>query len=162
MLDLRGQLPVRLDTPPYQKRPLDGIVGTTIHYTAGSPTASVEDVARYQVGPNAQETFSAIAYTIVVPSSGVPALCHSLDVRCWHSGARIGGVSRNVSHVGICWIGNDVPTAAQIEGLRRAVRWCSDQLGRELAVEGHREAPYATACPGIRFKEWIDQVRSYR
>lgn len=162
ILDMRGQLPHRQYAPPYHSRPLAGIVGATIHYTAGSPTASVRDVALYQVGPNAQEAFPEIAYTFVVPLDGVPVLCHSLDVRCWHSGAVIGGVSRNVSHVGICWVGNTVPTEAQIEGLRAAVRWCADRLGRELTVEGHREAPYATQCPGARYLEWLPRVRDYR
>lgn len=159
---MRGELPTRLYAEPYHTRLLEAISGVTIHYTAGSPTANVKDVALYQVGPNAQEMFPAIAYTFMVPLDGVPVLCHSLYVRCWHSGAVIGGVPRNVSHIGICWIGNNVPTEAQIEGLRGAVRWCADTLGRELAVEGHREAPYATQCPGNRWQEWIDRVRAYR
>jgi len=84
-------------------------------------------------------------------------LCHDLDVKCWHSGAVINGVSRNTSHVGICWAGDSVPNDAQMEGLQEAVAFVRLQVGsrRMLPIEGHRDAPYATQCPGNRWREWI-------
>ena len=100
------------------------------------------------------QKFPAIAYTLVVEGDGRIVLCHDLDVRCWHSGAVIGGVSRNVSHVGIVYSGDVEPGPAQLVGLREAIAWATSQLGRSLQVEGHRDAPYATACPGPTWPGW--------
>ena len=110
------------------------------------------------MGPSAQEQFPAIAYTIVVTGDGAVNICHDLTVRCWHSGAVVNGVSRNVSHVGICYTGNVQPNSEQIEGLRRAIGWVEQQLGRRLTVEGHRSV-YATACPGPTMDQWLPLVK---
>lgn len=163
ILDYRGRLPIRVGAKPYYSRELRGVVGATIHYTAGSPSASVEDVARYQVGPNAQEVFPAVAYHLVIPAAGYVCLCHDLSTRTWHSGAVVNGVARNTSHVGICYIGAHEPSPAQLAGIRAALRWCEQQLGRPFeSIEGHRDAPYATACPGPTWPSWRNQIMSFR
>jgi hypothetical protein len=159
LIDLRGRLPTRPGAKPYYSREIHGLVGATIHYTAGSPQASVEDVARYQVGSNAQEAFPAIAYHLIIPAAGYVVLCHDLSTRVWHSGAVVNGVARNTSHIGICYIGNREPSLAQLAGIRGALRWCEQQLGRPLEhIEGHRDAPYATACPGPTWPFWRDEI----
>lgn len=156
--DIRGTLPTRAGGPAYTTRPLSGITGITIHYTASSPYATVRGIAAYQVGPTAQEAFPAIAYTLMVDYRGVVSLCHSLETRVWHSGAVVGGVARNASHVGVCWIGDTEPNAAQIRGLGEAISYVQHTLGRKLAVEGHRDAPYPTTCPGPTWPSWRSLV----
>jgi hypothetical protein len=167
--DLRGDLPTL--GPPweiraYHSRPLDGIDGVTLHYT-GAPTGqSARAIAEYQISPAAKkqtgagQPFPAIAYTILVTGDGVPNLCHDLDRRVWHSAAVVGGVARNLSHVGICYTGDQAPNDAQIRGLATAIRWCEEQLGRPLAIEGHRDPPYATPCPGPQWPTWRSKVEA--
>lgn len=159
MLDLRGLLPTRPGRP-YYLRPLDGITGLTIHYTASAPQAgkdAVRAIAQYQVGPNAQEDFPGIAYTLVVPSDGTAYICHDLAVRTWHSGAVVDGIARNASHVGVAYIGDYQPNAAQLSGLAAAIGWVQAQLGRALTVEGHQSS-YPTECPGKDWPIWKQQL----
>ena len=117
----------------------------------------MQAIAAYQVGPSAQETFPAIAYTLVVDSAGNVYLCNDLWLRTWQNGAYVGGIARNVSHVGICYIGNYAPNLAQVKGMARAHVWCERQLGRELSLEGHKDA-YPTVCPGPVWPAWRAEV----
>lgn len=175
-IDLRGKLPTRpgttgqygprvvvnhsdrsLNLAESIKRSLAAITGRTIHYTASprrSGLAAVKAIAAFQVGPNAQEDFPAIAYSLIVDGAGTVFWLHDLNVRVWHSGAKVNGVSRNVSHVGICFIGATAPTPDQILGLARACVWADRQLGRALSLEGHKDPPYATTCPGADWPKW--------
>jgi hypothetical protein len=161
--DLRGRLPLLNDPDPgyrYETRPLDAITGITLHYTAGPADQPVAGIAAYQTGRGAAsqtgtgKPFPGIAYTIVVTGDGRPNLCWDLSARTWHSGATVGGVSRNLSHVGICYTGSQSPNPDQIAGLATAIAWVYTQLGRTLPVEGHRDAPYATQCPGPGWPGW--------
>lgn len=158
MLDIRADLNAapytRSGAAPYFTRPRDGIEGVVLHYTASPRTTTVWTVARYQTGPNAQEAFPAIAYHLYVSYDGTIYLCHDLETRVWHSGAVVDGVSRNRSHIGICYAGNVEPNAAQLDGLHEAIVWCETELGRSLDIEGHRDAPYATNCPGPTWPAW--------
>lgn len=151
--DRRGELSVRLGVSRYGKRSSSGIDSIDVHYTASPATGTVESIARYQTGPNAQEQFPAIAYHLVVDNLGVVHWCHDLDTRTWHNG----GSGRNDRAIGLCWIGDTVPNERQIEGLKRAVRWCREQLARDLVVQGHRDT-HPTQCPGNRYKEWIGEI----
>lgn len=156
MIDLRGKLPTRPGRA-YYHRDLAGITGITVHYTASPARAgldAVRAIAKYQVGPNAQEAFPGIAYTMVVDSEGTIYQCWDLDVRCWHSGAVVGGVARNASHVGIAIINDTDPSMDQLNGLADAIQLCEYQLDRPLTVEGHKDAPYPTACPGAHWQDW--------
>lgn len=120
-------------------------------------------MARYQVGPGSHLAFPAIAYHLVIPATGYVALCHNLDVRCWHSGAIVEGVSRNLTHVGICYVGNQEPNLAQLAGIRAALRWVEENPGHPLeSIEGHRDAPYPTACPGPAWPRWRPEILRYR
>lgn len=160
IIDMRGQLPTRPGAY-YYDRPLSGITGATVHYTASPATGTVESIAAYQVGPGAQENFPAIAYSLVVDGQGRVYLCHDLTTRCWHSGAVVGGIARNASHVGIVFIGNHSPTLPQVRGLAAAVCWAERELGRTLDVEGHRDPPYKTACPGPTWPAWKDTLLAF-
>lgn len=104
--------------------------------------------------PSDGTKFWAIAYTIVITQDGSVNLCHDLGDRPWHSAAVVGGKGRNYTHVGICYTGNMEPNAAQLVGIRGAIQYVQDELGRALSVEGHRDAPYATACPGPKWPAW--------
>ena len=142
-------------------RPVAAISGITLHYTA-SPTRdgieAVRAIAAYQTGPGAHEEFPAIAYHLVVCGEGNVYWCNDLDVRVWHSGAVVNGLARNYTHIGIAYIGDQSPNAAQLIGLKRAIRWCEATLHKGVTVEGHRDAPYATACPGPAWPGWAELV----
>jgi hypothetical protein len=162
--DIRGQLPTNTEAQ-YVNRPLDGITGVTLHYTEGPTTQTAHDVAAYQTSESARHQtgnntpFPGIAYTFLVDGSGTPNLCHDLDVRTWHSAAVVNGLGRNLTHIGICYTGDQQPNDAQIQGLAEAVAWCQAQLGqRQLTIEGHRDPPYATACPGPAWNGWRTAV----
>jgi hypothetical protein len=164
--DIRGQLPTNNEAE-YVKRPLDAIVGVTLHYTEGPVTQTPTDVAAYQTSDAARAQtgnntpFPGIAYTILVDGTGTANLCWDLDVRTWHSAAVVNGLGRNLTHVGICYTGNQQPSDAQIQGIAEAINWCQAQLGqRQLTIEGHRDPPYATACPGPAWNGWRAAVES--
>lgn len=129
------------------------LYGVTVHYTASPPTGTVEAIAAYQTGDSAQEPFPEIAYTLMVPADGSIAWCHDLNVRCWHSGAW----GRNDFYVGVCFINNSRPSDVQLQGLAYAIHWVQTQLGRELIVEGHKDA-YPTACPGAEWPSWREEL----
>ena len=165
--DLRNKLPVLNDPDPgyrYGGRPVDAITGITLHYTAGSVDNTAAEIAAYQISADAApqtgtgKPFPGIAYTILVTGDGVANLCWDLDVRTWHSAAKINNISRNLSHVGICYTGNVEPNKDQIKGLGEAISWVQGQLGRVLPVEGHRDPPYNTDCPGPAWPAWKNSV----
>ena len=163
---MRGLLPAN---GVYDLRSIESIQGITIHWTASpvaSGVAAVGHIAREQLkrvaDPNTGEKFRAIAYTLIVDGAGQLYLCHDLKVRTWHSGARVNGISRNVSHVGVCYIGDVEPNEAQLMGLKKAIEWVRDSIALDtawpLAIEGHRDAPYATACPGPTWPAWKSRL----
>lgn len=166
IVDRRGTLPVLTGTYAqlaYHDRPLEGIVGATLHYTAGPATQTVEQIAAYQVSlaaapqTGAGQPFPGIAYAIVVTADGAVNLCHDLDKRTWHSGAVVEGKARNLTHVGICYTGKAAPNAAQVIGIAAAIDWCEKQLGRRLSIEGHGDA-MPTPCPGPEWPGWRPRV----
>jgi len=124
-----------------------------IHYTASPAAVSIRSIAMYQTGPTAQLDFPAIAYHLMVDEVGDIHLLHDLDIRVWHNG----GPQRNERAVGLCYTGDYAPNELQMKGLREAVRWCEQQLGRKLEVRGHKDT-YATACPGPFWPGWRPEV----
>ena len=142
-------LPTRAGAAPYTKRWLGLVDGIDLHYTASRFDVRVEAIARYQVGPNSQEEFPAIAYTLVVTHDGIVHWCHDLDVRCWHNGAP----GHNSTRIGVCYTGDHEPNVAQLAALRGLTPWLEGQLDRALLVEGHKDH-YATACPGPTWPSW--------
>jgi hypothetical protein len=164
VLDLRGQLPTNSEAQ-YVTRPLDAITGVTLHYTEGPTNQTAADIAAYQTSEAARKQtgndtpFPGIAYTFLIDGTGTANLCHDLEVRSWHSAAVVSGLGRNLTHIGICYTGDQQPNEAQIRGIAEAIRWCQDQLGgRQLAIEGHRDPPYATQCPGPAWNAWRGAV----
>lgn len=178
IIDIRGKLPVREGARPYYLRvytqdpdaptaaeraaSLALIRGVTYHYTASNISHTPRSIAQYQIGPEPQDPFPAIAYVFVVGGSGVVYLCHDLETRSWHSGARVDGVARNQSHVGAAWIGDYEPSTAQLLGLAVATVYSERRLGRELPAEGHQDAypngAEATPCPGPTWPAWRPAV----
>jgi hypothetical protein len=168
--DLRGTLPTLEGDWPilqYVERPLDAIVGVTLHYTAAPANQTARAIALYQTSreaiaqTTADQPFPAIAYTILITQDGDANLCHDLDRRTWHSGAVVNGLGRNLTHVGICYTGNVEPNAAQVDGFADAIDWCELQLmGHQLSIEGHKDPPYSTDCPGPRWPTWRPRVEA--
>lgn len=125
----------------------------TIHYTAGPATQTWAQVAAYQVGPSAQEQFPAIAYHLGVDWEGEVAYLQDLDRRVWHSAAP----GANNTSVGIVYTGNVRPNDRQIAGLKAAIAFCEQQLGRSLTIYGHKDS-YPTQCPGALWPGWKDEL----
>lgn len=155
-VDMRGKLKTRPPSQwqqpfeyPYYYRDTLGITGSTIHYTAGPASSTVQDVAAFQTGPDAQEAFPAIAYHVLVDGEGIAYLCHDLNVRVWGSGQP----GANESQVHICYTGLIEPNAKQIPTIRNAVKWADDQFAWSLALKGHKDG-YATQCPGPKWPDW--------
>jgi hypothetical protein len=162
-IDVRGQLPTNGEAT-YHSRVLSGITGVTIHYTAGPSTQTVRQVAAYQTseaarGQTGNDTpFPGLAYSLFVEGDGRVYLAWDLATRVWHSEAVIAGKARNATHVGICYAGNVKPNAAQMAGLGLAVGWVFRSLARALTIEGHRDAPVSTACPGPAWPAWRTEL----
>lgn len=93
----------------------------------------------------------------MIDGLGAGYLCHDLDVRTWHSAARVDGIARNASHIAICYIGNDRPSTGQMYGLAQAILWCERQLDRVLDIEGHQDADL-TQCPGTTWPTWRHEL----
>lgn len=166
---MRGELPtLDLSLWPgahaYYLRDVTAITGITLHYTAGSKDATPTDIARYQTSAAAAAQtgagypFPGIAYTFYVDGAGRVYRCWDFEVRCWHSGAVVDGIARNASHIGICYAGDYEPNERQIAGMAAAITWCQRYFGRSLTVEGHKDAPYSTLCPGLNWPKWKSLV----
>ena len=156
-IDLRGELPVRTGynkDQPYPPRDVNAVTAVDIHYTASAPSTSILAIAQYQIGPQAQEAFPAIAYHFMIDEVGDYHLLHDLDRRVWHNGAP----NRNNIAIGICYIGNTQPNDAQIKGMQNAITYSEQQLGRDLTISGHRDT-YATQCPGNSWPVWKSKLK---
>lgn len=137
-------------------------MGVTLHYTA-SPEASgeraVRAIAAYQISDAAipqtgtGTPFLGLAYTLVIDGAGAVYLAWDLDRRVWHSGAVVDGVSRNVTHVGMVYLGDREPNGLQLWGMARAIDWLERDLGRPLTIEGHKDS-IPTSCPGLAWPTW--------
>lgn len=125
----------------------------TIHYTASPPSTPIINVALYQIGPNAQEQFPAIAYHFMVDAVGDYHILHDLDRRVWHSGAP----GANDTKIGICYIGNTEPNDAQIKGMNKAILYSEQQLKKKLTINGHKDN-YPTQCPGTTWPAWKSKL----
>jgi hypothetical protein len=163
--DMRGRIPTQADNggigtgylkvaeKVYGRRELAGISMITLHYTASPPTGSIAGIARAQLervaDPSDGTKFPGLAYTYIVDGSGVPYLAWDVDVRVWHSAAP----GKNSHSVGICYIGDVEPNAAQLLGLRAAIAHAKASVGRDLVVGGHKD-DYATECPGPKWPGW--------
>jgi len=153
-----GQLPTNHEGN-YDKRDVAGIVGVTLHYTAGPPSQTVYQVAQYQTSeaargqPGPPIPFPGLAYTFFVEQDGKTSMAWDLDVACWHSA----GSGRNQTYVGICYAGNVAPNDEQMTGMANAIGYCQKKIGRKLTVEGHKDG-YQTECPGPQWPQWKQTV----
>lgn len=157
--DVRGKLPTNHEGN-YAKRDIAAITGITIHYTAGPPSQSVYDVAAYQTSEAARGQtgagvpFPGLAYTFFVELNGKTSQAWDLNVACWHAGAG----NRNVINVGICYAGDVAPSEAQITALAQTIGYVQKAVGRKLGIEGHKDIPYNTSCPGDAWPAWKPKV----
>jgi hypothetical protein len=166
LIDLIGKLPTLGEGWPqrtYHDRPLTGVTGCTIHYTAGPASQTVKQIAEYQISQaavpqtGANQPFPGVAYHVVVTADGVANVCNPLTKRVWHSAAVVNGVARNASHGAICFTGDGRPNANQILGIAAGLDHMEKIAGRQLLVEGHRDA-MRTSCPGTDWPGWWPEV----
>lgn len=159
---MRGKLPTNGEAA-YGTRALAGVDMVTLHYTAGPSSQTAAQVAAYQTSEAARgqtgngTPFPGLAYSMFVEGTGRVVLAWPLTTRVWHSAAVINGLGRNYTSIGICYAGNAEPNAAQKLGLADALRWCEQQLGKRLLVEGHGWQ-YNTLCPGSTSRAWVPEV----
>lgn len=151
---MAASYPVVRDTI-YGHRDTAGVTMATLHYTASPPGLTPAQVAIAQLNRDAAPgiKFPGLAYHYIVDQSGAPWWVWDIDVRVWHSAAP----GKNTQSVGVCYIGDVEPNAAQILGLAAALNHAQGILGRVLTVAGHRD-DYATECPGPRWPVWRDAV----
>lgn len=155
---MRGELPVRPGYDSYQPYPstrdMNRVDAVTLHYTAGPVGQTWLQIANYQIGPEPRDKFPAIAYHMGVDEVGDYHLFHDLDRYVWHSA----GPGANETSIGIVYTGTSRPNPRQIEGLRAALNYCEDVLGRLLKLRGHKDN-YATECPGPFWPAWKSEIR---
>lgn len=151
--DRRGQLPVRAGASGYPARPLAGVTTACIHYTAGPPERTVDNIARYQTTVQTGDLFPALAYHMFIEKSGEVIWCHDFDRRTWGSGQP--GMNEKAVH--ICYSGNVAPNEAQLAGLKQARLFAESDLGHALMVVGHKDG-YATQCPGNTWSTWKAKI----
>jgi N-acetylmuramoyl-L-alanine amidase len=142
----------------YRSRPLAGITGGTVHYTASPAWVTPKRVAEAQLDRIADEltgrTFPGLAYSFIVDEMGVPYRAWDLSTRCWHSAAS----GRNSRYVGVVYTGDHEPNPAQRIAIRACFADVERQLGRKLdVIEGHGDV-YRTVCPGPTWPRWKDQI----
>ncbi len=140
-----------------------------VHHThAGPGRPNAESIAAYQTGPKAHLQFPEVAYHIFVEADGTVKWLQPYEALTWHAGegspaARLGIGSNNWESVAVCFSGED-PSAAQLRALGAVRARVRLDLGRTLAVRGHREVSVRngqplTECPGARYLEWLEQLR---
>lgn len=156
-VDMRGKLPTRAGAPGYPTRSMNNVQLYTVHYTAGPPTQTVQQVASYQVGPTSQLPFPAIAYHLFVDGGGVLYWCHNFDRRVWGSDGTYQGQAVNDIAIHACYAGNVQPNPKQLEGLRQGRLFANSVVGRQLTVRAHSDDG-ATQCPGPHWAQWKVQV----
>ncbi|RMH34116.1 MAG: N-acetylmuramoyl-L-alanine amidase [Gammaproteobacteria bacterium] len=138
-VDLVDQLP-RHDTKRYHTRSLADIDTVVIHHSGtkgGDPFA----FARFHVE---HHNWPGIGYHYVVGKDGIIYKTNDLHTKSYH-------VARHNTHtVGICLVGNfmlEEPCRLQLLAAARAVTLVFDEVGRTLAIKGHRDFNKPT-CPG--------------
>jgi len=132
---------------------------------------SVEDVARYHIGPNhmSQDGLPGIAYTFAIRRSGEILLCNNLEDKPWSQGTKQRPGDENAEFVSCMFEGrfwardvNDPnvgePTIEQIESglylwklLRDTMSWSKD------ALYGHYHFG-KPACPGYTLERIINAI----
>lgn len=128
------------------------ITTIVIHHTA-SEHATVEQIDRWHYARGfrrraiPRERFrphlKAIGYHFVIYRDGSIHKGRDLD----EMGAHAKGA--NKGSVGICLVGNGRFTPAQWSALDALIKELCISLGRDLDVQGHRDATTGTKCPGF-------------
>ena len=138
-VDLVDELP-KHPKKAYSTRSLSEIDTVVIHHsgtTQGDPLA----FALYHVEHNG---WPGIAYHYVIDKNGVIYKTNDLHTKSFH-------VARHNGHtVGICLVGNfmvEKPCYIQMLAAARAVTLVFKEVGRKLAIKGHRDFN-KPSCPG--------------
>lgn len=126
-----------------------------------SPSARTEFIVHYSYGPTTQTVrsiqdfhmdergWSDIAYNLLVDDNGNAYEGRGWDVRGAHA------VGHNTSGIGVCYIGQNSPTAEAKATIRALYNEANRRTGRELDYKGHGDVN-ETSCPGSNLQSWID------
>lgn len=125
----------------YSRRSLADIDQITLHHTAGPPTQTAEDIARFHL----QRGWPGIGYHFLVYPDGTVQQVNDLETVSYHNGATNGRA------VGISMPGNydaNRPTDKQIAAVVALTRALKRRLPNLRHFSGHKELNRPTACPG--------------
>ena len=174
MVDLRGELPIRLGVRKYRQRTqkqMQDVKWFVVHHTNPGPSRpSAMAVARYQIGPTAQAPFPEAAYHFYIAADGTIYVFHDIEKLVWANGI---GSPEEQDGVGIynwwtiaaCFAG-DNPTEQQLASLSHLIAGVRRMVGRNLEILGHRQVSKdacghaLTECPGNKMDSWLLGLQS--
>jgi N-acetylmuramoyl-L-alanine amidase len=107
--------------------------GIVVHHSASPLSTTIRDIRKWHVEENG---WSDVGYHFVIESDGTVRAGRPLD----RIGAHARG--RNATHIGICLVGYDKFTDAQLKSLRGGINILCKRFSIRI-VEGHHEE-----CPG--------------
>lgn len=119
--------------------------GFTVHHSAGPATQTVRQIQDFHMDGRG---WSDVGYNLLVDDDG-----NAYDGRGWLVvGAH--AAPYNTSHIGVCYIGQNNPTAAAKRTIRALYDEACKQAGRKLSTGGHRDLN-ETNCPGDDLYAWV-------
>ena len=131
--------------------PIEDWRGIVVHHS-GACTDTVEGIRRYHVDIRG---WDYTGYHYVIDREGIVHDARPITVRGAHAKGNKWHVERNSTHIGVCLIGADVFTGAQMEVLGVLIKKLAS-IYPIVSVERHHEN-----CPGggvdiEMFNKWVD------
>ncbi|MFE0699493.1 peptidoglycan-binding protein [Streptomyces sp. NPDC058872] len=138
--------------PPREVTPVGtgSRTGFTVHYSDGPTNQTVRQIQNYHMDSHG---WSDIGYNFLVDADG-----RIFEGRGWYvQGAHAYG--HNVSHIGVCFIGEDGDATERAYSSIRALYDQANRLaGRTLTMTYHGGLPgNATSCPGSQLRTWVQK-----
>lgn len=117
-----------------------------IHHSAGPANQRVRSIQDFHLDGRG---WSDIGYNLLVDDAGNAYEGRGWDVAGAHA------VGHNTSGIGVCYIGQNAPTAEAKATIRALYNEANRRTGRELDYKGHQDVN-ATSCPGSSLQSWIN------
>ena len=139
----------------FPSRNLAQIEQIVVHHSGGPSEQSIEEIARYHIGPNhvCASGCPGILYHFAITRQGQAYQVNKLETIAWHL------AGQNTKSVGVMLIGNydEYPaTAQQLKALRKVIRFIEKKVGRKLPLTDHgTQCNGCTDCPGDYLQEQI-------
>jgi hypothetical protein len=121
-----------------------------IHHTVtptDDPEALWHSIAAYHMS-----IYGGIGYHIGIDPDGTVRVLGGLDTQRAHI------EMLNHLYIGVALLGDfttEGPPPAQLAAARAVVDWLRNNKYGDIPHMGHRDVPYATACPGNTYQDWI-------